>query len=200
MCTGILQCPGFWWGTWACGSMFHRSWVHPHSPLSFSLCTPLSIMFRNNLPLPIVSLEIIFSNGLGSLIYLFKVASLSIPWSCVTISSLPITSLDHNSMEGTKTKWWMAMWLNSTGQNIELHLHVCVLVSCNVLDSDEVHGDIVQCFSWFQFSQIGLYHLVFVPSIELWSRQIMRKEQIVAPDYEIEREATLHIYIRELKP
>ena len=29
---------------------------------------------------------------------------------------------------------------------------------------------------------------------------IMRKEQIVAADYEIEREATLHIYIKELKP
>ena len=29
---------------------------------------------------------------------------------------------------------------------------------------------------------------------------IMRKEQIMAPDYEIEREATLHIYIRDLKP
>ena len=29
---------------------------------------------------------------------------------------------------------------------------------------------------------------------------IMRKEQIVAPDYEIEREATLYIYIRELMP
>ena len=30
--------------------------------------------------------------------------------------------------------------------------------------------------------------------------RIMTKEQIMAPDYEIEREAILHIYIRELKP
>ena len=92
------------------------------------------------------------------------------------------------------------MWLNSTGQNIELHLHVCVLVSCNVLDPDEVHGDVVQCFTGVQFNHISLYHLIFVPSIELWSRLIMRKEQIMAPDYEIERESTLHIHIRELKP
>ena len=71
-----------------------------------------------------------------------------------------------------------------------------VLVSCNVLDSDEEHGDVVQCFTGVQFNHIALYHLIFVPSIELWSRLIMRKEQIMAPDYEIEREATLHIYQR----
>ena len=173
MCTVILQCSWFRWGTWGCGSMFHRSWVHPHSPLSFSPCTPFSIMFRNNLdiyPLLIVSLDIIFLNGLGSLIYLLKVASLFILWSGVTISSLHITSLDHNSMEGTKTKWWRAMWLNSTGQNIDLHPHVCILVSCNVLDSDEVHGDVVQCFTGVQFNHIALYHLIFVPSLALWSR------------------------------
>ena len=92
------------------------------------------------------------------------------------------------------------MWLNSTGQNIELHLHVCVLVSCNVPDPYEVHGDVVPFFTGVQFNHIALYHLIFVPSIGLWSRLIMRKEQIVAPDYEIEREATLHICIRELKP
>ena len=28
----------------------------------------------------------------------------------------------------------------------------------------------------------------------------MRKDQIVAPDHEIEREATLHRYIRQFKP
>ena len=125
MCAGILQYPcWFRWGTWGCGSMFHRSWVYPHSPLSFNLCTPHSIMFRNNLdmyPLLIVSLV----NGLSCLIYLFKVASLSISWSGATIYPLLIISLDHNSMEDTKTKWWRAMWLNSTGQNIELHPHVC---------------------------------------------------------------------------
>ena len=73
-------------------------------------------------------------------------------------------------------------------------------VCCNVLDSDEVHGIVLQCFTGVQFSHMGLYHLVFVPSIETWSRLIMRKEQIVAPDHEIEREATLYRYIRELKP
>ena len=77
---------------------------------------------------------------------------------------------------------------------------MCVLVSCNVLDSDGVHGDVVQCFTGVQFNHIALYHLIFVPSLQLWSRLIMRKEQIVAPHHEIEREATLHIYIRELKP
>ena len=77
---------------------------------------------------------------------------------------------------------------------------MCVLVSCNVLDSDEVHGDVVQSFTGVQFNLIALYHFIFVPSVELWSRQIMGKEQIVAPDYEIEREAILRIYMRELKP
>ena len=77
---------------------------------------------------------------------------------------------------------------------------MCGVVSCNVLDSDEVHGDVVQSFTGVQFIHKALYHFIFVPSIELWSRQIMRKEQIVAPDYEIKREATLHIYMRELKP
>ena len=67
---------------------------------------------------------------------------------------------------------------------------MCVVVSCNVLDSDEVHGAVVQSFTEVQFNHIALYHFIFVPSIELWSRQIMRREQIVAPDYEIEREAT----------
>ena len=67
---------------------------------------------------------------------------------------------------------------------------MCVLASCNVLDSDEVHGDVVQYFTGVQFNHIALCHFIFVPSIELYSRQIMRKEQIVAPDYEIEREAT----------
>ena len=76
---------------------------------------------------------------------------------------------------------------------------MCVLVSCNVLDSDEVHGDVAQSFTGVQFNHIALYHFIFVASIELWSRQIMRKEQIVAPDYDIKREATLHIYMRELK-
>ena len=59
------------------------------------------------------------------------------------------------------------MWLNSTGQNIELHPHVCVLVSCNVLDSDEVHGDVVQCFTEVQFNHIALYHSVFEPLHQL---------------------------------
>ena len=78
---------------------------------------------------------------------------------------------------------------------------MCVLVSCNVLvDSDEVHGDVVQCFTGVEFNHIALYHLIFVPSLQLWSRLIMGKEQIVAPHDEIEREATLHIDIRELKP
>ena len=63
-----------------------------------------------------------------------------------------------------------------------------------------IHGDVGQCFTGVQFNHIALYHLIFVPSIGLWSTLVMRKEQIVAPDYEIEREATLHIYIRELKP
>ena len=76
---------------------------------------------------------------------------------------------------------------------------MCVLVSCNVLDSDEVHRDVVQSFTGVQFNHLALYHFIFVPSLELWSRQIVRKEQIVAPDYEIERKATLHIYMRELK-
>ena len=75
-----------------------------------------------------------------------------------------------------------------------------VLVICNVLDSDEVHGDVVQCFTAVQFNHIALYHLIFVPSLQLWSRLIMGKEQIVARHHEIEREAALHIYIRELKP
>ena len=75
-----------------------------------------------------------------------------------------------------------------------------VLVSCNVLDSDEEHGDVVQCFTGVQFNHIALYHLIFVPSLQLWSRLIMGKEQIVGPHHEIQREATLHIYIRELKP
>ena len=76
VCAGILQYPcWFRWGTCGCGSMFHRSWFYPHSPLSFNLCTPHSIMFRNNLdmyPLLIVSLV----KGLSCLIYLFKMASL----------------------------------------------------------------------------------------------------------------------------
>ena len=71
---------------------------------------------------------------------------------------------------------------------------MCVLVSCNVLDSDEVHGDVVQYFTGVQFNHMALYHFIFIPSIELWSRQIMRKEQIVAPDYKIEREA-IYTYI-----
>ena len=78
---------------------------------------------------------------------------------------------------------------------------MCVLVSCNVLDSDGVHGDVVQCFTGVQFNHIALYHLIFVPSLQLWSRLIMRKEQIVAPDHEIEREGRkrghlTHIYQR----
>ena len=77
---------------------------------------------------------------------------------------------------------------------------MCVLVSCNVIDSDEVHGDVVQCFTGVQFNHIALYHVIFVPSLQLWSRLIMGKEQIVAPHHEIEIEATLHRDIRELKP
>ena len=77
---------------------------------------------------------------------------------------------------------------------------MCVLVSCNVLNSDEVHGDVVQCFTGVQFNHIALYHLIFIPSLQLWSILILGKEQIVAPCHEIERGATLHIYIRELKP
>ena len=77
---------------------------------------------------------------------------------------------------------------------------MCALVSCNVLDSDEVHRDVVQSFTGVQFNHLALYHFIFVPSLELWSRQIVRKEQIVAPDHEIEREDSLNIYIRQLKP
>ena len=75
-----------------------------------------------------------------------------------------------------------------------------VIISCNVLDLDEVHVDVVQCFTEVQFNHIALHHLIFVPSLQLWSRGIMGKEQRVGPHHEIEREATLHIYIRELKP
>ena len=61
------------------------------------------------------------------------------------------------------------MWLNSTDQNIDLHPHVCVLAYCNVLDSDEAHGYVVQCFTGVQFNHIALYHLNFAPSLKLWS-------------------------------
>ena len=76
-----------------------------------------------------------------------------------------------------------------------------VLVSCNVLDSDGIHGDVVQCLTGVQLNHIALYHLIFVPSLQLWSRLIMRKEQIVAPHHEIEREGRkrghlTHIYQR----
>ena len=56
-----------------------------------------------------------------------------------------------------------------------------VLVSCNVLDSDGVPGDVVQCFIGVQFNHIALYYLIFVPSLQLWSRLIIRKAQIMAP-------------------
>ena len=49
---------------------------------------------------------------------------------------------------------------------------MCVLVSWNVLDSDEVHGDVVQCFTGVQFNHvqfnyIALYHSVFEPLRQL---------------------------------
>ena len=47
---------------------------------------------------------------------------------------------------------------------------------------------------------IALHHSVFVPSIELCSTLTMRKEQIVAPDHDIEREAILHRLVRQFKP
>ena len=76
---------------------------------------------------------------------------------------------------------------------------MCVLVSCNVLDSDGVPGDVVQCFTGVQFNHIALYHLIFGPSLQLWSRLIIRKAQIMAPGYELEREGRkrghlTHIY------
>ena len=37
-------------------------------------------------------------------------------------------------------------------------------LSCNVLDSDEVHGDVFQCFTGVEFIHIALYHSVPVPS------------------------------------
>ena len=39
-----------------------------------------------------------------------------------------------------------------------------------------------------------------VPSIETWSRLVVGREEIVTPDHDIEREATLNRYIREPKP
>ena len=55
-------------------------------------------------------------------------------------------------------------------------------------------------FQPVEFSDIPLHHSVFVPSIELWSRLTMRKEEIMTPDHEIEREATLYRRVREFKP
>ena len=40
------------------------------------------------------------------------------------------------------------------------------LTMSNGLHSDEVHGDVVQCFTGAKFSHIALYHSVFVPSIQ----------------------------------
>ena len=50
---------------------------------------------------------------------------------------------------------------------------MCVLVSCNVLiDSNEVYGDVVQCFTEVEFIHIALYHSIFVPLIQLCSGMI----------------------------
>ena len=55
-------------------------------------------------------------------------------------------------------------------------------------------------FQPVEFNDIPLHHSVFVPSIELWSRLTMKKEGIMTPDHELEREDTLHRCVREFKP
>ena len=54
-------------------------------------------------------------------------------------------------------------------------------------------------FQPVEVSDIPLHHSVFVPSIELWSRLTMRKEEIMTPDHEIEREVTLHRCVRDFE-
>ena len=119
--------------------------LHWWSHQSLELCPPQSLQSTWMSP-TVIPLLCSTSCSADMLTHHFRTLSNGLnirPLPSATIYSFLIISLDHNSMEGTKTKWWRAMWLNSTGQNNELHPHVCVLVSCNDLDSDEVHGDVV---------------------------------------------------------
>ena len=61
------------------------------------------------------------------------------------------------------------------------------------------HGDGFNSFDQLSLAT-ALHHLVLVPSIGLWPRLVMRKEEIVTLDHEIEREDILNRYIREPKP
>ena len=121
--------------------------LHWWSPQSLELCPPQSLQSTWMSP-TVIPLLCSISCSADMLAHHFRTLlnGLNIrPLPSSTIYPFLIIGLGlgHNSMEGTKTKWWRAMWLNSTGQNNELHPHECVLVSCSDLDSDEVHWDVV---------------------------------------------------------
>ena len=92
------------------------------------------------------------------------------------------------------------MWLNWTPVK-HWTTSPCTSSESRTLQDTSTHT--WRCSSMFwpvEFSHIAIQHLVLVPSIESWSRLVVGREEIVTPDHEIEREATLNRYIREPKP